>query len=45
MLFYLTTLGLVRFDSPTKNDDEQDRDYLIAHKAWNNSDYICQHYA
>ena len=47
MLFYLTTLGLVRFlteDPPTKNEDEQDRDYLITHEAWNNSDYLCRHY-
>ena len=47
MLFYLTTLDLVRFlmeDPPTKNDDEQDRDYLITREAWNNSDYLCRHY-
>ena len=47
MPFYLSTLGLVRFlteDSPTKNDDEQDRDYLIAREAQNNSDYLCRYY-
>ena len=44
MLFYLTPLGLVRFlieDPPTKNEDEQGRDYLVAREAWNNSDYLC----
>ena len=47
MLFYLTTLGLVRFlseDPLAKNDDEQNRDYLIGRDAWNNSDYLCRHY-
>ena len=47
MLFYLTTLGLMRFlteDPPAKNDDEQDRDYLIAREAWHNSDYLFWHY-
>ena len=48
MLFYLTTLGLVRFlteDPLVKKDDEQDRDYLIAHEVCNNSDYLCRHCA
>ena len=47
MMFYLTTLGQVRFlrkDPPAKKDEKQDRDYLIAHEAWNNRDYLCQHY-
>ena len=44
---FLTTLGLVRFltkDPPAKNEDEQDRDYLIALEVWNSSDYLCRHY-
>ena len=47
LIIYLTTLGLVRFlieDPPDKNDDEQDRDYLIGRQTKNNSDYLCQHH-
>ena len=45
MLFYLTTLVLVRFwieDLPFKKYDEQDRDFLIALDSWKHSDYVCQ---
>ena len=38
---------MVRFlteDPPAKNENEQDRDYLIVREAWNNSDYLCRHY-
>ena len=47
MLFYLTTLGWVRFltdDPPAKKNGEQDKDYLIARETWNNSDDLCRHY-
>ena len=36
MLFYMTTLGLVRFltkDQPTKKNDEQDSDYVNSHEV------------
>ena len=45
MLFYLITLGLVRFlteDPPAKNEDEQDKDYLIVREAWNNNNWLGQ---
>ena len=43
ILFYLTTLGLVRFlieDPPTKKDDEQDSEFLIAIDTWKHANYI-----
>ena len=47
MLLYLTTLVLVRFwieDLPSKKDDEQDKDFLIALGSWKPSDHVCQMY-
>lgn len=46
MVFYLTTLGLVRFfakDPPSQEDGEQDNDCL-AREKWHHSKYLCNHY-
>ncbi|XP_048318866.2 uncharacterized protein LOC125418693 [Ziziphus jujuba] len=46
MLFYLTTLGLVRFltkDAPP-SDEESDKENLMAVDVWKNSNYLCWNY-
>ena len=45
MMFYLTTLNLVRFlteDPPKANED--DRDSLMAFDVWKSFDYLCWNY-
>ena len=47
MLFYLTTLDLVRFlieDPPSKKDGEHDKDFLIALDSQKDANYLCQCY-
>ncbi|KAK1380645.1 hypothetical protein POM88_027389 [Heracleum sosnowskyi] len=47
MLFYLTTLNLVRFlneDAPKLKDDESDVELVSAAQAWNHSDFLCRNY-
>ncbi|KZV21668.1 hypothetical protein F511_16374 [Dorcoceras hygrometricum] len=47
MLFYLTTLNLVRFlreDAPTVTENETDKDKRVAFKAWGHGDFLCRNY-
>ncbi|KAL7221832.1 hypothetical protein ACSBR1_023720 [Camellia fascicularis] len=47
MLFYLTTLSLARFlseDPPAVEENEQDKQKLMALDAWKNSYFLCQNY-
>ena len=48
MLFYLTTLNLARFlkeDAPVQNENEQqDREVVLAIDAWKHSDFLCRNY-
>lgn len=47
MLFYLTTLNLVRFlteDAPKLKEDESDVQLVSAVQAWNHSDFLCRNY-
>lgn len=47
MLFYLTTIGLVRFltdDPPTLQEDEADPKVRMAFLAWKDSNYLCRNY-
>lgn len=47
MMFYLTILSLVKSlmeDTPSKKDGEEDKDFLISLKSWNQLDYLSRHY-
>ena len=47
MLFYLTTIGLVRFltdDPPILQEDETDPKVRMTFLAWKDSDYLCRNY-
>ncbi|KZV25402.1 hypothetical protein F511_07286 [Dorcoceras hygrometricum] len=47
MLFYLTTLNLVRFlreDAPTVTENETDKDKRTAFEAWGHGDFLCRNY-
>ena len=47
MLFYLTTLNLVRFlseDAPKLKEDETDVQLVSALEAWKHSDFLCRNY-
>ncbi|KZV25134.1 hypothetical protein F511_42831 [Dorcoceras hygrometricum] len=47
MLFYLTTLNLVRFlreDAPTVSENETDKDKRAAFEAWGHGDFLCRNY-
>ena len=47
MLFYLTTLNLARFlteDAPVVDENEQDRQVLIAADTWKHGDFLCRNY-
>ena len=47
MMFYLTTIGLVRFlteDPPKVSEDDTDIQARIAYNAWNDSDYFCHNF-
>ena len=47
MLFYLTTIGLVRFltdDPPMLQADETDPGVNMAYLAWKDADYLCRNY-
>ncbi|KZV49445.1 hypothetical protein F511_13220 [Dorcoceras hygrometricum] len=47
MLFYLTTLNLVRFlreDAPTVSENETDKDKRAAFEAWRHGDFLCRNY-
>ena len=47
MLFYLTTLNLVRFlteDAPKLKEGETDVQLVSALQAWNHSDFLCRNY-
>ncbi|KZV58737.1 hypothetical protein F511_11232 [Dorcoceras hygrometricum] len=47
MMFYLTTLNLVRFlreDAPTVTENETDKDKRAAFEAWGHGDFLCRNY-
>ena len=47
MMFYLTTIGLIRFlteDPPIVSEDETDIQARVAYNAWNDSDYFCRNF-
>ena len=47
MLLYLTTLNLARFlreDAPICNENETDRQVIVAVDAWKHSDFLCKNY-
>ena len=47
MLFYLTTLNLVRFlteDAPKLKEDECDIQVINAIDVWKYSDFLCKNY-
>ncbi|KZV20559.1 hypothetical protein F511_13493 [Dorcoceras hygrometricum] len=47
MLFYLTTLNLVRFlheDAPTVSENETDKEKRAAFEAWGHGDFLCRNY-
>ena len=47
MLFYLTTLNLMRFlteDASQLKDDERDNQVISAIDAWKHSDFLCKNY-
>ena len=47
MLFYLTTLNLVRFlkeDAPSVPEDDTDTQKRTAYDAWGHSDFLCRNY-
>ena len=47
MMFYLTTLNLVKFlteDPPSLKDGDQDKENLAAYEKWHHSEYLCRHY-
>src|SRR4051812_3374143 len=47
MMFYLTTLNLVKFlteDPPSLRDGDQDKEHLAAYEKWHHSEYLCRHY-
>ena len=47
MLFYLTTLSLARFlseDVPAVEENEQDKQKLMALDAWKQADFLCRNY-
>ena len=47
MLFYLTTLNLARFlceDALVYNENETDRQVIVAMDAWKHSDFLCKNY-
>ena len=47
MMFYLTTIGLVRFlteDPPIVSEDETDIQARVAYNGWNDSDYFCRNF-
>lgn len=47
MLFYLTTLNLMRFltgDAPTLKKDETDMQVMNVVDAWKHSDFLCKNY-
>ena len=47
MLFYLTTLNLVRFlreDAPALKENETDKQVVAAVEAWKHVDFLCRNY-
>ena len=47
MLFYLTTLNLAKFlyeDAPTLNENESDKQVIVAIDAWKHADFLCKNY-
>ncbi|XP_073137185.1 uncharacterized protein [Henckelia pumila] len=47
MLFYLTTLNLVKFlqeNAPAVSESETDKDKRVAYDVWKNGDYFCRNY-
>ena len=47
MLFYLTTLSLARFlseDVPAVEENEQDKQKLMALDAWKQANFLCRNY-
>ena len=47
MIFYLTTLNLVRFlteDAPQLKEDEHDIQVISAIEAWKHSDFLSRNY-
>ena len=47
MLFYLTTLNLVKFlrkDAPVCSENEADLQVVVVVDAWKHSDFLCKNY-
>ncbi|KZV42740.1 hypothetical protein F511_32514, partial [Dorcoceras hygrometricum] len=47
MLFYLTTLNMVRFlheDAPTVDENETDKEKWASFEAWGHDDFLCRNY-
>ena len=47
MFFYLTTLNLAKFlyeDAPTLNENESDKQVVVAIDAWKHADFLCKNY-
>src|SRR4051812_20034177 len=47
MVFYLTTLGLVKYlteEPPSKDDGDEDLDFIKTRDSWSHNEFLCRHH-